>query len=170
MKYLGLLTIVFVLSTISTVVHSQTKTKVGIYGYLEKAMLVEATLEMEAKLDTGADNSSLNARDITYFDREGKKWIRFNVEGDDGRNAIFERELIRTAVIKGRTGSDATRPVVKLRICVGRKSETVEVNLTDRTNYRYPLLLGRSFLEKGFLVNSADEFTTPLNCKIGGNK
>ena len=170
MKYLRLFTTFSILLIISKVVYAQPKTKVGIYGYLEKAMLVEATLEMEAKLDTGADNSSLNASEITFFDRQGKKWVRFQVEGDDGRNAIFEREVIRTAVIKGRAGSDATRPVVKLRICVGRKSETVEVNLTDRTNYRYPLLLGRSFLEKGFLVNSADEFTTPLKCKIGGTK
>jgi hypothetical protein len=169
MKYFGLLTTALVFSTISTVVYSQPKTNIAIYGYLEKAMLVEATIEMEAKLDTGADNSSLNASEINYFEREGKKWVRFRVEGDDGRNATFEREVLRTAVIKGRTGSDATRPVVKLRICIGRKSETVEVNLTDRSNYKYPLLLGRSFLEKGFMVNSADQFTTPLNCTIGGN-
>ena len=164
MKYLGLSTFLLISLSFPGIVRSQTA-KFGIYGYLERAMLVEATLEMEAKLDTGADNSSLNATDIEFFKRQGKPWVRFKVEGDDGRDATFEREVIRTAVIKQRTGANAQRPVVRLRICVGRRSETVEVNLADRSELRYPLLLGRTFLEQGFLVNSAAKFTTPLRCQ-----
>ena len=165
MKYLRLSTLLLISLSFPGVVRSQTPAKFGIYGYLERAMLVEATLELEAKLDTGADNSSLNATELEFFERQRKPWVKFKVEGDDGRDAIFEREVIRTAVIKQRTGANAQRPVVRLRICVGRHSETVEVNLADRRELRYPLLLGRSFLEKGFLVNSAAEFTTTLSCQ-----
>ncbi len=166
MRKLGLATLLLISLIFPGVVRSQTSSNFGIYGYLERAMLVEATLEMEAKLDTGADYSSLHATDLELFEREGKKWVRFQVTGDDGRDATFEREVIRTAVIKQRTGANAQRPVVRLRICVGRHSETVEVNLADRSALSYPLLLGRSFLEKGFLVNSAAEFTENLDCKI----
>ena len=164
MKYFTLSTLLLVPLIFAGAARSQTY--IHIYGYLERAMLVEATLEMEAKLDTGADHSSLNATDIEFFNRQGKRWVRFQVEGIDGRDATFEREVIRTAVIRQRTGVNAQRPVVYLRICVGQHSETVEVNLTDRSELSYPLLLGRSFLERGFLVNSAAEFTTPLNCQI----
>ncbi|MGK7928495.1 MAG: ATP-dependent zinc protease [Spirulina sp.] len=166
MKYLALSTLLLIPLIFPRVARSQTTINFGIYGYLERAMLVEATLEMEAKLDTGADNSSLDATNLEFFERRGKQWVRFQVTGDDGRNATFEREVIRTATIKQRTGANAQRPVVQLRICVGRQSETVEVNLADRRDLSYPLLLGRSFLERGFLVNSAAEFTTPLNCQI----
>ena len=165
MKYLGLSTLLLISLTLPTVVRSQTANNIGIYGYLEKARLVEAALNMEAKLDTGADHSSLDARDMEFFQREGKQWVRFQVTGDDGRDATFEREVIRTAVIKQRTGANARRPVVMLRICLGRHSATVQVNLTDRSDLSYPLLLGRSFLENGFLVNSAAEFITPLDCQ-----
>ena len=166
MKHLALSTLLLVPLIFSGAARSQTSINFDIYGYLERAMLVESTLEMEAKLDTGADNSSLNATDIEFFDRQGKQWVRFVVQGSDGREATFEREVIRTAVIRQRTGPNARRPVVYLRICVGQHSETVEVNLADRSELTYPLLLGRSFLERGFLVNSAAEFTTPLNCQI----
>ena len=165
MKYLGLSTLLVISLILPKIVRSQNSNNIGIYGYLERARLVESTLEMEAKLDTGADHSSLDASDIEFFKRQGKPWVRFQVTGDDGRDAIFEREVIRTAVIKQRTGANAKRPVVLLRICLGRHSETVQVNLTDRSELSYPLLLGRSFLENGFLVNSAAEFTTPLNCQ-----
>ncbi|ELS01079.1 hypothetical protein Xen7305DRAFT_00007800 [Xenococcus sp. PCC 7305] len=168
MKYIiGLSTLFLIILGFPSMVRSQSTNKFGIYGYLERAMLVEATLEMAAKLDTGADNSSLNATELEFFEREGKSWVRFQVEGDDGRDAIFEREVVRTVVIKNRTGANARRPVVLLRICVGSHSETVEANLADRSELSYPLLLGRSFLEQGFLVNSAAKFTTPLNCQTG---
>ena len=78
-KYLGLSSILIFFLLFPRIVRSQSTAKFGIYGYLERAMLVEATLEMEAKLDTGADNSSLNATDLEFFDREGKPWVRFTV-------------------------------------------------------------------------------------------
>ena len=56
---------------------------------------------------------------------------------------------------------------MRLRICVGSHAETVETNLADRSELSVPLLLGRSFLEQGFLINSAAKFTTPLNCQLG---
>ncbi len=91
MKYLGLSTFLLISLSFPGIVRSQTA-KFGIYGYLERAMLVEATLEMEAKLDTGADNSSLNATDIEFFKRQGKPWVRFKVEGDDGRDATLKEK------------------------------------------------------------------------------
>ena len=72
---------------------------------------------------------------VFHFDRQGKKWVRFQVECDDGSNDIFEREVIRITVIIERTGSEVSRPKIKLPICVGRIWETVEVNLTDRSYY-----------------------------------
>ena len=37
-------------------------------------------LVMNAKMDTGALTSSLDAKGLTSFQRDGKDWVRFDVE------------------------------------------------------------------------------------------
>ena len=52
--------------------------------------------------------------------------------------------------------SAAKRPVVDLELCLGNVKRTVEVNLTDRSSFNYPLLIGAKALrEFGAAVNPA---------------
>jgi hypothetical protein len=44
-------------------------------GYLENVQIMPSALELKAKLDTGADHSSLNASEIRIFNRDGKRWV-----------------------------------------------------------------------------------------------
>jgi hypothetical protein len=43
-------------------------------GWTEIVSIFPGGMKVKAKLDTGADNSSLNARNIDYFDRDGERW------------------------------------------------------------------------------------------------
>lgn len=135
------------------------------YGYLEWVQLTEAGIKLKAKLDTGADNSSIHAPGYDLFKKKGKNWVRFTIEGDNGQVAEFEKPVIRTAHIEHRTGPNASRPVVMMTLCLGDRQETVEVNLADRSGLTYPMLIGRSLLERGILVNSSGKFTTVPKCK-----
>ena len=36
----------------------------------------------------------------------------------------------------------AERPVVEMQLCIGDQMRETEVNLTDRSHFRYPLLIG----------------------------
>ncbi len=137
---------------------------IRLYGYLERAMLVESGVVLEAKLDTGADNSSVHAPDWAFFERDGERWVRFSIEGEKGRSATYERKVLRIARIQQRKGKNAERPVVRMRLCVGDVEAAVEVNLADRSDLEFPMLIGRSFLEKGVLVNSFAEWTTEPTC------
>lgn len=131
-------------------------------GWLEKVQFAEGGIVLEAKLDSGADNSSLHAEDYETFEKDGEEWVRFEVEGTDGRTATFERPVTRWASIVGR---DNDRPVIELGFCIADVYREVEINLADRSHLDYPMLVGRSYLRDHVILNSGDEFTFEPTCE-----
>ena len=123
----------------------------------------------KAKMDTGALTASLSAQDIETFTRDGDDWVRFRLGTKDASNKVYEHKVSRISKIKSRSDEDddkdestevAKRPVVDLELCLGNVKRTVEVNLTDRSNFNYPLLIGAKALrEFGAAVNPARRFT-----------
>jgi hypothetical protein len=128
-----------------------------IFGWAEPVVLVEAGFQLEAKLDTGAETSSLDAVDIRRFRRKGKSWVRFSVEDHDkGELVRLERPLLRRVSIKRHEGKSQRRPVVSLTVCLGVHRRKVEFSLIDRSEFVYPVLLGRSALA-GIAIVDPDE-------------
>ena len=107
-------------------------------GWIEKARIFPGGLVLPAKIDTGADNSSLNVPGYTLFDRDNEEWVRFTVFDNDGKPHEYERKLIRLAKIKRNKCPRQKRPVVMLGICVGKRYQEVEVNLVDRSKFEIP--------------------------------
>nr|WP_238584609.1 RimK/LysX family protein [Legionella worsleiensis] len=127
------------------------KSEVQIYGYVEKATLVDKNLTLSAKLDTGAKSASLNAVNITEIDVNGVPYLRFTVPTKNGDH-VFECEYIGKVKIKVRANEASPgvlkaapikRPVVLLNVKLGDKVRAIQVNLTNRKHFIYPLLLGR---------------------------
>ncbi|MFO7704425.1 MAG: ATP-dependent zinc protease [Halopseudomonas sp.] len=129
----------------------------NVYGVSEKALLPELGLEMPAKLDTGAVTASLSAQNIQLFKRDGEDWVRFElaVEGDkEGKE--LELPVVRISQIKrraadipeGESNDYTTRPVIEMKVCMGDVEQDIEVNLTDRTSFSYPLLIGSTALQQ----------------------
>jgi hypothetical protein len=138
-----------------------------VLGWLELARLDPDQLVLRGKLDTGAQNSSLHAKDVAELRRGGQPWVRFTVASDEGRTVTLERPVERIASIK-RAGADAQkRYVVLLELCVARVAKRVEVNLTDRSDMTYQLLIGRSFLAGAIMVDSSATYTTRPTCVEG---
>ncbi|KAF1028508.1 MAG: hypothetical protein GAK37_02207 [Pseudomonas sp.] len=138
-----------------------------LYGRYEYIQLPEIGETFKAKMDTGALTASLSARDIETFTRDGDEWVRFRLGGKDAGNKVYEHKVSRISKIKGRADEDddnepsvATRPVIDLEMCLGNIKRTVEVNLTDRSSFNYPLLIGAKALrEFGAAVNPARRYT-----------
>lgn len=63
----------------------------AIYGLNEHVGIPDFNLEVEAKLDTGAQTASLSARDITRFKRKGESWVRFYLAVDSAHAHPIER-------------------------------------------------------------------------------
>jgi len=140
-----------------------------LYGRYEYIQLPEIGGEvLKAKMDTGALTASLSAKDIETFTRDGEEWVRFRLATKDASNKVYEHKVARISKIKTRSEEDededvaapTKRPVVDLELCLGDVKRTVEVNLTDRSSFNYPLLIGAKALrEFGAAVNPARRFT-----------
>lgn len=135
-----------------------------VIGWIERVLVSAERLAMDAKVDTGADNTSVHAEQIQYFERDGRRWVAFTLRGEGGVEHRLQRPLERIAMIKKKTSGFQERPVVSLQLCVGTEERTVSVNLAQRAHFRYPLLLGRSFLEGRYLVDSGQKFLLAPAC------
>lgn len=144
------------------------KNEVQIYGYVEKATLIDQNVTVSAKLDTGAKSASLNATNITEIEVKGVPYLRFTVPTKTG-DYIFEGQYIGKVKIKVRASetnpgllksTPIKRPVVLLNIKLGDKVRAIHVNLTNRKRFLYPLLLGRdAIIDFNGAVNPALTFT-----------
>lgn len=141
-----------------------------LYGRYEYIKVMEIGQTFKAKMDTGALTASLSAKDIQRFSREGEDWVRFRLAAQGADKTLYEHRLARISKIKSRALDDddddeerldpTKRPVVELELCLGGEKRTVEVNLTDRSSFNYPLLIGANALrEFDAAINPARKFT-----------
>jgi len=134
-----------------------------VVGQLEQVWLPDPELALMARIDTGAETSSLDARNIELFERDGKRWVRFEIINPvTGAPKSLERRLKRTVGIS-QAGSSAAkrRPVVKMSIVIGRSNQTAEFTLRDRSHLGYQALIGRNILKDVFIVDVSKKNIAP---------
>jgi hypothetical protein len=138
------------------------KTVLPILGGVERVSIVPPGLELEARLNTGAASSILDARNIRAFERDGAQWVKFQVIDRKTRIPTeISRPLVHVTTARG--DADSKRYVVKLKTRLGSIDQFVEYTLDDRSSSRYPVLLGRNFLRDQALVDVARRFTVNNN-------
>lgn len=130
--------------TIQTPAHQDGRLVLGIN---ETATLPNLNLKIEAKLDTGAETSSVDGRNIQFFERDGKKWVKFDLHRTSKGTQPMELPVKGVTRIKRPGLSSVERPVVMMTITIGDITQSVPVSLTDRSSYESPLLIGRTFMQ-----------------------
>lgn len=145
----------------------------SIFGWVENIVIQPYGYEVKARIDTGANTASMQGENIEFFKRDGKKWVRFELEvelshqdnDDDHPSVIVERPLVRTLIVNKSFKKDERRPVVEMEICLNGERRTEEFNLRDRDHMHYPVLIGRKILRETALVDSRRTFLTKPGCK-----
>jgi hypothetical protein len=138
-----------------------------ILGWVEHVVLVEPGFRLRAKLDSGAETSSLDARIIKRFRKGGKRWVRFAVTNPrTGEEHVLVRERVRTIGVVQHDGVNQVRPTVRVQMCVSDRLLDVEVSLVDRGVFTYRLLLGRTALESFALIDPGNTFLSRPQCRI----
>lgn len=135
-----------------------------IIGSSEWIYLTPPGHHYQARVDSGAATSSLSAQNITRFERNGEKWVRFFLQHDDEAQPIeVEAPLVRHVRIRQASADEVDRrPVVSLTVNLGNNlQQDTEFNLTDRSQMTYPILLGRQFLRDVTLIDVGREFIHP---------
>ncbi len=151
-----------------------------IVGEVEKFYLADPGLIYTARIDSGAETSSIHAQNIKRFERDGSNWVRFDVPvpGTDYEQWItLEREISRRVrIIQSAADEAERRVVVELQFAIGDHQQVAEFTLADRTNLTHEVLIGRNILRDVMLIDVGKEYATELpasyrdQAESGGNE
>lgn len=142
----------------------------GVYGWVERVRLLDGSLRLRAKLDSGAKTASLDATDIERFERDGDMFVRFKVTDPETEETMtLEKPLVRNVRIVRHSGDHQRRAVVEVEICLGPHRKRIEVSLIDRSHFIYPMLLGRSALQEIAVIDPESTYLMDPSCEYGGN-
>ena len=142
-----------------------------IVGWRELVELPDLGLRaIPAKIDSGARTSSLHGRVIETFDRDGKTMVRFAVDWD-GEEHCCEAVQVDIRGITSSNGETQQRYVIKTPMVIGDVRFRAEISLADRSEMKFPMLIGRSSLRRRFLVDSGHSWLqTPGIKAVRGHK
>ena len=125
-----------------------------VVGWRELVDLPQLSLKgIPAKIDSGARTSSLHGQVIEEIDRDGEQFVRFAV-GWDGAEHICEAVHVDVRGITSSNGDTQQRYVIKTPLKIGDTSFRAEISLANRSDMKFPMLIGRSALRRRFLVDS----------------
>ncbi len=129
-------------------------------GWLEPITIIldSQQLSIQAKIDSGADHSSIHASKIKRFEKNNESWVKFTTVNE----FVIEAPIYREAQIKTKLVGFNYRPVILMDVCLGGVERKIEVNLINRAHFTKPVLIGRSALS-GFVI---DPNETDLTCEM----
>jgi len=143
--------------------------KLKIIGRIESIDFPEWDLrDIDAKVDTGAYTSSLHCHHIQLYEENGKEYVKFNLldpTHETYNDILFKWPVFRKKTIKSSNGLREERFIVKTKVKIFDSIFTAQLSLTDRSEMRYPVLLGRKLLTNRFLVDVSQKYTTKIQAQ-----
>jgi hypothetical protein len=140
-----------------------------IIGIIDKIDLPEVGLfNLPCKIDSGADTSSIHCERIKLKEINGVEHVVFKLL--DKHHPFYNGVEIKTSDFKEKKvtssfGDYEFRYQVKLSMVIFNKKYKVAFNLSNRKNMKFPVLLGRRFLSKKFVVDVSQQ-NLSANLKI----
>lgn len=130
-----------------------------IIGRVDKADFPELNLRnINVKVDTGAFTSSIHSHDIKEVDLNGEKFIEFKLLDPSHakyKDKIFKTKNYKMKSIKSSFGNIEERFIISTKIVIFAQEYPIELSLSERSDMKFPILLGRKFLNKRFIVNTS---------------
>jgi hypothetical protein len=118
-----------------------------------------------AKVDTGAYRSAIHASDIT--ERDGV--VSFTLLGEHPVCGAMAKRLstdeFRRVTVANSFGHEEDRYEVQLKVKLGPKIFKAKFTLADRSKKIYPILLGRTMLNRRFLVDTNESAVDRVQLK-----
>ena len=109
--------------------------------------------DIPAKIDTGADSSAIWATHIKITEDGFLKFKLFGPKSPFYNGKVIKRKDFKVAVVRSATGQEQIRYRTHFTIKLGGKKIRVLLNLSDRKNNNFPILIGRRSISKKFLVD-----------------
>ena len=111
---------------------------------------------IQAKIDTGAYGCAIHCHKMKVVEKEGKQVLQFQLL--DPSHPEYEDKNYHTAhfrekKVKNSGGFVEERFVIQSTVRIFQKEYKTEFSLTNRKRMKHPVLIGRKFLRKKFLVD-----------------
>jgi hypothetical protein len=128
--------------------------KLRTIGRREFLLLPEiCAAHVEAKVDTGAFRTVLHCLSCRLIDEGDHQILEaiFDLDGSGAKTFYFDKFVQRQ--VRSSFGEVEMRFCIRTIIKIGRFRIRTEVSLTDRSDMRYQVLIGRKTLNKKFKVD-----------------
>lgn len=113
---------------------------------------------IEVKIDSGAYTSSFHCHKIEKVTKDGVEKIKCNFL-DPGHEQYHEKEFcfekFEIRSVKSSNGMVEERFSIFTEITIFKNIYPIELTLTERPDMKHPVLLGRKFLSKRFLIDTS---------------
>lgn len=126
-------------------------------GWREWVALPELGIaQIKAKIDTGARSSALHVESLEPYLNKGENWVMFTVQPLQKQADLL---IVCHAPVKDRRvvtnsgGHKQKRYVIETQLRFGQQLITAEITLTNRDSMRFRMLLGRTAMNRHFLIN-----------------
>ncbi len=122
---------------------------IGSTEYVE----ISGIQNVPAKIDTGADTSSVWASNIEMGKDGTLSFVLFSEQSPLYTGEVFTTNDYRVKTIRSSNGSEQIRYRVKLPVVIGGESFDTTFTLANRSRNNFPVLIGRRTLDGHFLVD-----------------
>ncbi|MAP80308.1 MAG: peptidase [Aequorivita sp.] len=122
-------------------------------GRIDKADFPQLNMyNIEVKIDTGAYTSSIHCKSVKVEDNYLKcVFLDKDHPNYQEREFIFDEYDVK--VVKSSNGLAQARYRIKTNIVLFGKTHPIYLTLSDREEMRFPVLLGRNFLSRKYVVD-----------------
>lgn len=120
--------------------------------------LPEISLPILARVDSGASLSSIHAVEISVDEGSNNpkenigKMVGFTTVNGKGESRRFNTQIVKVSKIRNAQGVEY-RYVVGMDALWHGKKKRIAMNLRDRSQLQYKLLMGRNWLQGDYLVD-----------------
>lgn len=134
-----------------------------VVGRRETVWIEPLQMLLPARIDTGAETASLDARNIEEFERNGKPWVRFDiVHPATGEAVNVQREVVRSVrILQSSADKPERRVVIELGIVIGDIRQQAEFTLSNRSHLDFQVLVGRNILRDLMIVDVGQSNIAP---------
>ena len=130
--------------------------KLKAIGWKETVDLPDLNLrDVPAKVDTGARTSVLHCSHIRLLKKGRKQFVEFRPldERNNPQTDTYIFPFHSERKIKNSFGQEENRYIINTTVALFDELHPIEISLRDRSGMEFPMLLGRTFIRKKFIVD-----------------
>ncbi len=109
--------------------------------------------KIKVKIDTGAWTSALHATDIEEYNTRYGLFVRFKTVPLSRKSVLCRARVVDQREVTSSGGVAELRYVIKTQLVLSKKRIPIEVTLSNRSNMKYRMLLGRAAMKGKVIVD-----------------